>query len=385
MSLKVEHLNGDTTFLLTFSPSETPQSPLFETRLPGTFTILVDPWISGPSTVWHAKFSLSKHTIPSSIEHLSEIPEPDVVIVSQDKPDHCHEATLRQLRPTSQYTTILAEPAAAKKIRGWKHFDRAKVHSLTPFSSQKQDSIIRFMIPNPTPGGLPGEATIAFIPAKRDMTGLHNAVGITYRPPSLPPPSSTLSKSSTRSSELSFLTQATSDTPSESPPSRTSTFSYNTASSRSDTTASSLSATPLAFEPTLLNRERTLSVVYSPHGVTYPHILPYATSHLVTAAALPLTLLLHSFDRVQNPWYLGGNISAGLPGGLEIAQNLFAKCWISAHDEDKENTGFSVGQVVTRKYSVEEVKRMVGVGRKSGKLQIDVRALACGESIVLGA
>ena len=119
--------------------------------------------------------------------------------------------------------------------------------------------------------------------------------------------------------------------------------------------------------------------------MTYPHIIPYATSHLVHAAALPLTLLLHSFDRVQNPWYLGGNISAGLPGGLEIAQNLFAKCWISAHDEDKENTGFSVGQVVTKKYSVEEVKGMVEEGRKGGKLKVDVRALACGESIVLGA
>lgn len=118
--------------------------------------------------------------------------------------------------------------------------------------------------------------------------------------------------------------------------------------------------------------------------MTYPHILPYATSHLVTAAALPLTLLLHSFDRVQNPWYLGGNISAGSPGGLEIAQNLFAKYWISAHDEDKDNTGFGVGQVVTRKYSVEEVKRMVEEGRKGGKLKVDVRALACGESIVLG-
>ena len=119
--------------------------------------------------------------------------------------------------------------------------------------------------------------------------------------------------------------------------------------------------------------------------MTYSHIHPYATSHLVLAAALPLTLLLHSFDRVQNPWYLGGNISAGLPGGLEIARNLFTKCWISAHDEDKENSGFSVGQVVTRKYSAEEVKRLVEQGREGRNLKVDVRALACGERVVLGS
>ncbi|KAA6413047.1 MAG: hypothetical protein FRX48_02790 [Lasallia pustulata] len=389
MSLKVEHLNGDSTFLLTFSPFEVPQIWSSEIRAPGAFTVLVDPWISGPSKVWHAKFSLSKHTIPSSIEHLSDMPEPDVVLISQDKPDHCHEATLRQLNPCSKYTTILAEPAAAKKIQGWNYFDRSKVHALPPFSSQKQSTIVRFMIPSPMPGGLAGEATVAFIPAKRDLTGLHNAIGITYRPPSLPPRAPTLSKSSTRSSVLSLPIQTASDnlpdTPPQTPPSRTSTLSSTTASSRSDTTASSLSSTPLAFRPALLNRERTLSVIYSPHGVTYSHILPYATTHLVQAAALPLTLLLHCFDRVQNPWYLGGNISAGLPGGLEIARNLFTRCWISAHDEDKEITGFSVGQVVTRKYAVEEVKKMVEEGRKGEKLKVDVRALACGESIVLGA
>ena len=119
--------------------------------------------------------------------------------------------------------------------------------------------------------------------------------------------------------------------------------------------------------------------------MTYPHILPYATSHLLLSAALPLTLLLHSFDRVQNPWYLGGNISAGLPGGLEIAQNLLAKCWISAHDEEKETSGLSVGRVITRKYTVAEVKGMVEEGRKGGKVKVDVRALDCGESFVLRA
>ena len=187
MSLTVKHLNGDTTFLLTFSPNPklppTPSSIHYQ-QPPGTFSILVDPWITGPSTMWHPKFILSRHTSPSSIQNLSHNPEPHVVLISQDKPDHCHEATLRQLDPTSPVTTILAEPAAAKRIRGFKFFDPARVHSLRVYSERKPDSVIRFFIPSILPGGSPGEATISFIPAKMDVSGVHNAIGITYRPPS---------------------------------------------------------------------------------------------------------------------------------------------------------------------------------------------------------
>ncbi|KAL9632854.1 MAG: hypothetical protein Q9164_005051, partial [Protoblastenia rupestris] len=103
--------------------------------------------------------------------------------------------------------------------------------------------------------------------------------------------------------------------------------------------------------------EKALSLIYSPHGVNYSLIRAYASSHLVQNAALPLTLLLHSFDRVNNPWWMGGNVAAGLPGGVEIAKNLMARCWISAHDEDKDNTGISVANVKTRKYNTEEVEQ----------------------------
>ena len=126
-------------------------------------------------------------------------------------------------------------------------------------------------------------------------------------------------------------------------------------------------------------------MIYSPHGVTYPHILPYATTHLILTAALPLTCLLHSFDRVQNPWWLGGNISAGLPGGLEIAQNLLAKCWISAHDEDKDSTGVSVSRTVTKKFGVKEVRDLVERERRGGKVGVDVRSMDVGEEIILRA
>ena len=127
--------------------------------------------------------------------------------------------------------------------------------------------------------------------------------------------------------------------------------------------------------------EKTLSLIYSPHGVSYDLIRPYASSHLVTSAALPLTALLHSFDRVQNPWWLGGNVNAGLPGGVEIAQNLMARCWISAHDEEKENSGLAVMKVATRKYNAEQVRELVA--RSKGGT--DVAVLDCGEELILKA
>lgn len=127
--------------------------------------------------------------------------------------------------------------------------------------------------------------------------------------------------------------------------------------------------------------EKTISLIYSPHGVPYSLLRPYASSHLVNAAALPLTALLHSFDRVENPWWLGGNVNAGLPGGVEIAKNLMAKCWISAHDEDKENTGLSVKRVVTRKFTAAEVRAMI----TKDKGGTGVVVLDCGEEIKLKA
>ncbi|KAI9810337.1 MAG: hypothetical protein M1827_006304 [Pycnora praestabilis] len=354
MSLTVRHLNADTTFLLTFRPSlEFPSSPGIQ---PGTFSILLDPWLSGPSQILHPKFSISKHTTPSCISSLREIPEPDLVIISQDKPDHCHEATLRQLPRSNTKSLILAEPAAAKKIRSWKHFIPSKIRALERFDEWKPSTVCRFTIPAFRPNGSPGEVTVSFIPAKRDMTGLHNAIGITYRSPSS-------SQSST--SVLSY------DPPLTPPDSRS---SFDTSTSQ---------ATTLISHP---GRERTMSLLYSPHGVTYPHIRPYAVSHLISEAALPLTVLLHSFDRVQNPWWLGGNISAGFPGGLEIARNLLAKAWISAHDEEKDNRGFSVSAISTRRFGAEEVRRMITEGEDPGRqgknrTLTDVVVLDCGEEL----
>lgn len=431
MSLKIKHLNGDTTFLLTFSPSEQRPSLNRYGYPPGTFSVLVDPWLSGPSSMWHPKFLLSKHTVPSCISNLSHIPEPNVVLVSQDKPDHCHEPTLRQLDPTSTLTNILAIPAAAKKIRAMKHFDPSRVHVLPAYSSKDADSIIRFYIPPLTRGGTSGEATIAYIPAKMDISGLHNAIGITYRPPTAapfpvhtPPPSSIHSNfslpnpqhyqlnntpltppdspgqrprslsASTNPSTLSTASSSSSPAISQvstatTAPSSTHSYhahspSYHSPSFHTHTHTHSTSS--IASTPQHLRSAKTLSLIYSPHGLAYtPYLSQYATTHLVPHAALPLTTLIHGFDRVENPWYMGGNVNAGLPGGVEIAKNLMARCWIGAHDEDKENSGVSVLKLRMRKYGLEEVREMVrrewsGGGGGGG---CEVRALECGEELVM--
>ena len=56
---------------------------------------------------------------------------------------------------------------------------------------------------------------------------------------------------------------------------------------------------------------------------------------------------------------MGGNICSGFPGGLEIVQNLFAKAWISAHDGDKDVSGFANTKIKIDKYPREEVESVI--------------------------
>ncbi|KAJ4300720.1 hypothetical protein N0V90_002808 [Kalmusia sp. IMI 367209] len=338
MSLTVKSLNGDTTFLLSFSP---PVAPLASPALfPGSFTVLIDPWLTGPATILSSFFSISEQKTRPHISSLAELDqEPDIILISQDKPDHCHEETLRQLAPECQ-STILAIPTAAKKIRSWKHFRPELVQALPKFDQGDKQSIYRLVLPPMSPRGSCGEVTVTWLPAKRDVSGLHHAIGITYRPPC-----SVLSASPGQYLDLPDLPL--------SPP----------ASPRSFRTVAS---SPCTIVPAPYNdREKTLSVLYSPHGVPYDIIQPYASSHLVAEAALPLTTLIHSFDRVENPWYLGGNISAGSPGGLQIARSLYAQAWISAHDAEKDNRGLSVRQTRIGKFATEKIQTMLHEGQEA--------------------
>lgn len=436
MSLTVKHLNADSTFLLTFSPDRSPPRSSNLKKPPGTFTVLIDPWLTGDSIVGKPWFAITKHTVPSCIQHLSEIAEPDIVLVSQNKPDHCHGATLRQLSPDSK-SYIVAEPGAAKAIRGYKHFKPSRIVALPRYSPYRPFSVCRVPIPALSPAGLPGEVTIAFIPAKNYTTGLHNAIGVTYLAPTAVRSLTTVSTidlpikkqsyptspPATVSSDLSSSLSSTSSdylpiqhpSPNERP---FSPLSPTTLTSKSITDVSlpvHPNAVHFAFPPTppespmstttftsstptLINaqtstpgRVRPLSVLYSPHGIPFsPDLLPYATYHLVPSAALPLTLLLHSFDRVQNPWYFGGNISAGTRGGVNIAWGLMARCWMSAHDEAKDDQGLSVSRVRVARAGPVEVKRALCSGEEGEWLRqrgwnCDVQSLEVGAEKVLRA
>ncbi|KAI9834948.1 MAG: hypothetical protein M1819_002671 [Sarea resinae] len=353
MSLTIKHINADTSFLLTFSPAGG-SLPASEAST-GAFSILIDPWLSGPSKIWHRKFSISHHRIRACVSSLAELPEPDLVLISQNKPDHCHRETLCQLKSSSKKTRVLAEHGAAKKIRRWKYFAPSQVQSLRRYEVKKEKSLHRIPIPASSPGGVAGEVAIAFISSKRDITGLHNAIGITYQAPSAP----------------------------------RHRYSTKTPLTPSDSSLSSTSSAAITYptQSTWQRLERPVSVIYSPHGISYPSIERWAVSHLAPQAALPLTALLHSFDQVENPWWLGGTISAGLPGGIEIARNLFARAWISAHDEEKENAGLSVSNTKTKVYSPQDVQRLMKPEGKhqSKKGLTDVVVLGVGEELDLKA
>jgi len=47
---------------------------------------------------------------------------------------------------------------------------------------------------------------------------------------------------------------------------------------------------------------------------------------------------------------------------VEIARNLLPQVWIGAHDEDKDNRGFSVMKVKTAKFSVYDITTMLRGG-----------------------
>lgn len=515
MSVVVKHLNADSTFLLIFSPDENP-TPADVTSANGAYTVLIDPWLVGPSIITAPWFAKTERRIPSAIQHLSEIEQPDVLVISQNKPDHCHKETLLQLRPDGK-TIIIAEPSAAKTIKSWHHFDPSRVRGVLKYDPRfLSGRSVRLRIPPLSPLGIPGELDIAFIPAKSYMTGLHNAFGITYQPPTqtkafgpvatvdlprptryfhmpltpltMPPSSPPPPMSPPAARPMSFDAHDRDHVPMLSPrlsqvrghrprlSQKWNTFSpesltasnkpivkvdpkpdteeiverivtipgqapYQDSSTRLDLepapfsfahtlptppdspgTMARSSAAPMAvsststvsghdpqssislpqkslaspastssLSPVTPARPKAISIIYAPHGLPLADLQPYIQNHLVRLpGALPLTLLLHSFDHAQNPWYLGGNIMTGVQGGAEIARALMVRCWISAHDEPKDDRGFSVKQLRVKRGTADEAKQRLlegEHGQSSGERgwTCDVRSLDVGKEIVVAS
>lgn len=403
MALTVEKLNDDTTFIFAFAPIFAPKKA--GPKFPGAFTILMDPWLTGNATIGHPGFQTARHTGKCALESLASLKEPvDLIVISQDFPDHCHQETLCTL-PADTGTKILATPSAAKKIWSWKHFDPSVVHVLKPYNSEKKDTVTRVSLPSYTSTSAKGEITIANIPAKRDVTGLHNAIGITYRPPAsmltamndqtvnlsdliAPPISPKLRQTRsainlTESSGLRFLKRPrTASSPRQdslNPLSKTQTLP-----DRPATNACSRERSDSVVEKSKprAHIEKTLSIVYTPHGVNYATLSSYLEHHLYPANdTTRLTALFHCINTEENPWLLGGKVANGAPGGVAIAQDLRAKYWFSAHDEKKELKGVSTTWLRSTKYSIDEVRKMLATGEVETETETEVHTLGVGETI----
>lgn len=324
MSLTIQHLNTDCTFLLAFSPAYTTEDNPH--RFPGAFTILIDPWLSGGSSILHPSFQYTKHTDKPHITSLADLKQDiDLIIISQDKPDHCHRETLCSL-PKHKHVNILATRAAAKKIKSWNFFDEEHIHVLPPYSPANADSIITINLPAYTSSSAAGAITVAHLPTKHDLTKVHDAIAITYRPPST-------------------IFSAHRSHPAHTP-----------------------TSTP------------TLSLLYTPHGIPTATLKPYLNNHLQDS--LPLTALIHAFSHERNPSCLGGSVVRGAPGGLKLLRELSGQVgiWLSAHDSPLERRGWSVQWLKSRILGAKEVETWVNEnGWKTRCL-----ALGSGEVLRLG-
>ncbi|KAK5114323.1 hypothetical protein LTR62_002574 [Meristemomyces frigidus] len=409
MSLTIDKLNDDTTFLLAFAPSFAPKSTKAGRKFPGASTILLDPWLGGDAPILHPTFQVSRHTGSSIITSLTELdPPPDVVVISQDKPDHCHQPTLCSL-PKDTRTRILATPGAAKTIRGWKYFDHGIVHVMKPYNPHKASVVTRIRLEPYSSTSSAGEITIANIPTRRDITGLHNAIGITYRPPGSllsafgGDETVSLSDLSTTPDAARTLRKARSAANISNATNKSRTYSLR---DRSDSAArptyldpvgnreGTTLVTELPFSElqrvdsktsqiTRHHREKTLSVIYTPHGLPLSTLKDYLAHHLQCVGAYPVTALFHCMNTEENPWCLGGMVANGAPGGVEVASSLEAKHWIGTHDEIKELKGVATLWLKSRRYSVEEVMGMLweresrrDVKRRHGTA---VKIMGCGE------
>ncbi|OAA42674.1 hypothetical protein NOR_04805 [Metarhizium rileyi] len=409
MALSIRQLNGDASLLLTFEPIES--DAIRGADIAEPFRILLDPWLVGPSCFLHSKISSTTHVQGACVSTLRDLPDPDLVIVSNSRSDHCNEATLRQLAPHGTKTVILAEPMAAKLIRSWKYFDESKIFALQRWQDPREtgrDTVVRVPIRSGVVGGDDGQVTISFISQGRNMKGVDSAVGITYRPappgPSISRRLVTTESTPTSTPSLAFTSQTTSladicnaeplETPIL-PPLPAFAPLAPTGSSVSRPLTADRSTASLSYAKH--RGVSGVSVIFSPHGISYSVIERYATSHLVSEAALPLTALLHCFDAVSQPWWLGGNVTRGFHDGQDIIAKLGARAWISTYDGDKFIRGLAKRVTRRRRHKTNEVRDFVhgamlghhgthkGSSKYGGKIdrQTEIMALNVGEEITL--
>ncbi|CAI4216779.1 unnamed protein product [Parascedosporium putredinis] len=237
MSLSVRQLNADASFLLSFEPPRDPASPHFR---PEPFTVLTDPWITGPSKIFHPILALTHHRTAACISCLRDLAEPDLVIISQHKSDHCNEATLRQL------------PLPGPRLESWPE----KITVIPKWEELSKESV--------------ASRRPACLSSEHIHTTCHPDEHAHPQPCSRPHPDS--AGSPARAPNAAILSAP-------SPSHETHALYQLPPRSKS------------ASDP----QSRSLRHLL-PHGISYRDLEPYVQNHLVPEAALPLTALLHCFD-----------------------------------------------------------------------------------------
>jgi Beta-lactamase superfamily domain len=139
------HLNADTTWLISLPYPAGVYPPPGRCR----YNVLVDPWLKGAQSDVASWFSSQVHLIESSVQTLreldqilaeiedglleneteKEITRIDLVAISHEFTDHCHEATLKELSPK---VPIFSTAKAVELIKSWKYFE--SVTNMTPFT-----------------------------------------------------------------------------------------------------------------------------------------------------------------------------------------------------------------------------------------------------------
>lgn len=163
MTLRLKHLNADTSWLITFN----------------NFNILIDPWLFGAQTDFFRHFSTQKHAIPPCIQSISHDLNRDIhaVIISHEFTDHCHEETLRSLSNT---IPIFATTNAYKRIQRWNYFlhiyeipilNDDLIHYNLSILSQRSEQL-----------HLPDTISVGYLPEKGFMAlpALHGATCIAF-------------------------------------------------------------------------------------------------------------------------------------------------------------------------------------------------------------
>ncbi|KAF3144190.1 hypothetical protein TWF703_009485 [Orbilia oligospora] len=420
MPITLRHITADSTWLITLTSPHNPPSH-------APFNILVDPWIVGPSEVWHPKFAQNHHTTPSSIQSLEELdPQPDILLISQTKSDHCNEATCRQLSKDGSLQ-VYTVPGADSIVKSWKHFNPENVHrlptneSITSTSSEtdkdkkdKDEDEYSFE----TDPSIAAIVELAFLPALKpwEIPSIHIGLGITYTPtqdkklppsPPLTPPSTNLLHPTVSAAHqvpstitLSTVPSNLSTSPSNesNPTNTTHPDSPNRFPKKPNSPSKPSSKKSINLKQPGPKNSLTDSLLYTPHGVP-----PSALTQYLYSLPLPLTAFLHCFVKVDNPKWLGGTVSSGLPNALKILTEvkkiraeqarlveepispksnysteypLGVKYLVATHDEEVKLEGFCSHFVKKIKWDVKEVddelKKVAGdealEGRRSKEL-----------------